>query len=94
MTVTVQLPRGRIRRLWLPIPSLLLYLTAWGVRVALWFVPKRVLEKKSGQSLPVEVKRIGRALTRLAWITLCSGPYVLCDVAVPKEGVRVRIALW
>jgi hypothetical protein len=94
MTVTVQLPHGRLRRIWLPIPSLLLYLMAWGVRIALWFVPKRVLEKKTGQPLPIDVKHMGRALTRLAWIALCSGPYVMCDVSVPKEGVRVKVAFW
>ena len=94
MIVSVQRPKGRLRHLWLPIPSLSLYLLAWTARVALWFVPKRVLKKRGRRPIPVDLKTIGRAITRLARVLLCSGPYVLCDVYVKSDGVRVKVALW
>ena len=93
MTISVRLPQGPFRRIWLPIPSLVVYLTAWVARVAVRFVRWDRIERK-GRTIPMDPARIGALVTRAAWVLLCSGPYTLCDVHVQSEGVHVRITLW
>lgn len=44
--------------------------------------------------MPIKPGKAASALTRIAWILLCSGPYTLCDVQVESQGVSVRITLW
>ena len=94
MVVSVRIPKGPFRRIWLPIPSLVVYLGAWVARIALKFVRWEKIAQRRKQAIPVNPARIGPALTRIAWITLCSGPYTFCDVDVPDEGVHVKITLW
>jgi hypothetical protein len=89
--LTVRHPRLPFGVLWLPILSLAVYILAWGMRAALWFVPPRRLSDRVGERLPVEPHRIGRFLTGVAWSLLCSGSYVLCDVAIPEERLAVKI---
>jgi hypothetical protein len=77
----------------LPIPSLLVYLAAWGVRIGLWVAPRRMLRKPELRELPVDARQMGRMVTKLTSALLCSGSYVLVDVRIPNDRVRVRIRL-
>jgi hypothetical protein len=94
VTVTVHLPTGRLRHVWLPLPSLALYLAAWAARIAVRFVRWDRIAEKKGQAMPVSPEKLATAITRIAWILLCSGPYTLCDVQVESHGVSVRIKVW
>lgn len=84
-----RLPLGRI---WVPFFSPLLYVAAAFASMAVRFVPRRVFERH-GQEMPVDPRLAGRYLRKMAWVLLCSGSYVLCDVNVntPDERVRVRV---
>jgi hypothetical protein len=77
--------------IWLPVPSISL----WGLTVlagcVLCCVPASVLEKHAGQPIPIPPYRMGLSLISMAWILLWSGSFVLCDVRVPNDGVRVTI---
>ena len=74
-------------------PSLLIYLGAWAVRIGLRVAPRRMLRKRGLKELPVDARQVGRMGTKLAWALLCSGSYVLLDVRIPNDRVRVRIRL-
>ena len=91
VSVTVEHPRLPVGRIWLPIPSLMLYVAAWVVRAASGVVWKRWASARPAAAAGVDRKLVGRALTRAAWVLLCSGSYVLCDVRVPGKRLRVRI---
>ena len=95
MAVTVRHPRLPFGRLWVPFLSVGVYVAAWCMRVALWFVPKRKLRERLGGKMPVEPGRLGPLLTKLARVVLCSGSYTLVDVTVEegeeKFGMRVRL---
>jgi len=77
--------------IWLPVPSISL----WGLTVLAGCVvcclPASLLERHAKQPIPVSPYRLGRSLVSMAWILLWSGSFVLCDVRVPDEGVRVTI---
>ncbi|MGD0110402.1 MAG: hypothetical protein ABSD48_00885 [Armatimonadota bacterium] len=94
MIIRVHRPHGRLRNIWLPIPSLALYLAAWAGRIAVRFIRWDRIAEKKGQAMPIRPQKVATALTRIAWILLCSGPYTLCDVRVESQGVSVRITLW
>lgn len=63
------------------------------MRVGLRFFPPPRLRQQLGERFPVELHSIGALLTKSTWVLLCSGSYVLFDVAVPEERLRVRIRL-
>lgn len=96
VTVTVRHPRLPFGLLWVPFLSIGLYLLAWLVRAALWVVPAKKLRERSGQNVPVDVRRLGPLLTRLAWVVLWSGSYTLADLHVQerRERVAVRVSVW
>jgi hypothetical protein len=87
-----RLPLGRI---WVPLFSPLLYVAAVFASLAVRFVPRRVLEQH-GQEMPVDPRLMGPYLRKMAWVLLCSGSYVLCDVNISasEEKVRVRVRTW
>jgi hypothetical protein len=77
----------------LAIPSLLVYAA---VLVAARFIPaasRRAAHKHPAGSVRADIKRPGYCLMKFASAVLCSGSYVLCDVRVPSERVRVKITL-
>ena len=41
----------------------------------------------------MDVRHLGRRVVEFASALLCSGSYVLCDVRVPAEKLKVRITL-
>src|SRR5512143_3816964 len=88
LTITVLHPRLPLGRVWLPLLSLplwgMLVLTGLGV----CFLPAGWLEKRTG-GVRVRPIAVGLGLIRLAGGLLCNGGYVLCDVHVPDEQVRV-----
>ena len=75
------------------IPSALVYAAAWAARACLNLAPRQALRAGGARELPVEARTLGRYVVKFAGVLLCSGSYVLCDVAVPAEKVRVRIRL-
>jgi len=75
------------------IPSALVYAAAWVVRAFLNLAPRQALQGPGARDLPVDVRKLGRHVVDLASVLLCSGSYVLCDVRVPAEKVKVRITL-
>jgi len=89
-TVLVQVP-GLPFPIWLPLLSLGL----WGLTVlaalVLACVPERTLRRRTGERLDLTPRQLAWQVFRLANIMLWTGSFVLCDVAVPAEGVRVRI---
>jgi len=93
VTLTVFHPKFLFGRIWLPIPSLLIYVAAWAVRIGLRVAPRRMLRKRDLRELPVDARQVGRMVTKLTWALLCSGSYVLVDVRIPNDRVRVRIRL-
>lgn len=93
VTLTFSHPKVPFGRVWLPVPSLLIYLGAWAVRIGLWVAPRRMLRKRDLRELPVDARQMGRMVTKLTWALLCSGSYVLVDVRIPNDRVRVRIRL-
>ena len=95
MLVTVRHPRLPFGRLWVPFLSVGVYVAAWCARVALAFVPKRILREQMGEGVRIAPHMLGPMLTGLAWVVVCSGSYTLVDVAVEEEegevGVRIRL---
>ncbi len=69
------------------IPSLAVFACAVVARACL----SVGLRGRGRGDLPVEGGRAGEALVKGAWVLLCWGSYVLCDVSVPEGKVRVRI---
>ena len=80
--------------IWLPLLSLPLWALTVLAGLVVCFLPRRVLERRAqGNRLPVSPVRLGFSLMRLANVMLWSGSFVLCDVRIPGEGVRVRIRM-
>ena len=91
--MSVRHPKLPLGALGVVIPSALVYAAAWVARVCLNLAPRQALWEGGARELPVEARTLGRYLVKFAGVLLCSGSYVLCDVAVPAEKVRVRIRL-
>ena len=91
MIVSVRKPGVPFGRLWLPIPSVVVYLAAWVVKV--WLASGRRRPGEEEGKSGIDVRRMAPHVTKLAWALLWSGSYVLCDVKVPEEGVRVKISV-
>jgi len=91
--VSVRHPRLPLGALGVTIPSALAYAGAWLARAYLNLVPRQALREGGARELPVDVRELGDCLVKAAWVLLCSGSYVLCDVVVPAKKVRVRISL-
>ncbi len=89
MVVSVRHPKLPLGALGVVIPSALVYAGAWVARACL----NLALREGGARELPVEARTLGRYLVKFAGVLLCSGSYVLCDVAVPAEKVRVRITV-
>ncbi len=77
--------------IWLPMPSVCLWALTVDLGLLLCCLPAGFLRRHLGEKLPVSPRQVGWQLIRLATILLWSGSFVLCDVSVPEEGVRVRI---
>ena len=75
------------------IPTALLYAAACVVSTGLNLAPRQALRGPEGRELPVDVRHLGRRVMEFATALLCSGSYVLCDVRLPAEKVKVRITL-
>jgi hypothetical protein len=90
--VTVRHPRLPLGMVWLPFLSAAVYALAWGLRVALWFVPASTLAGRLEEKFSVETRRLGGFITGMAWTLLCSGSYVLFDVAIPEERLGVKVS--
>jgi len=77
----------------LPIPSFLLYglacLAACLLQAGVGAGPRWRLRG----SAQIDPGKLGRHLVRLAHALLCSGGYVLLEVQVPDERLRVRVRL-
>ena len=72
----------------------LLSLPLYGVLVLAGLVicclpPRRVGRLTRGVGL--SPWRLGLTLPQLASALLCNGSYLLCDIAVPEEAVRLRV---
>jgi hypothetical protein len=75
------------------IPTALLYAAACVVALGLNLAPRQALRGPGARDLPVDVRHLGRRVVEFASALLCSGSYVLCDVRLPAEKVKVRITL-
>jgi len=75
------------------IPTVLVYAAAWLVGACLNLAPQQALRRHGARDLPVDVRDLGRRVVEFASALLCSGSYVLCDVRLPAEKVKVRITL-
>ena len=75
------------------VPTALVYAAACLVALGLNLAPRDAFRGRDGRELPVDVRHLGRRVVEFATALLCSGSYVLCDVRVPAEKVRVRITL-
>ena len=75
------------------IPSVLVYAAACLVGVCLNLAPRQALRRHGARDLPLDMRHLGRRVVEFASVLLCSGSYVLCDVRVPAEKVKVRITL-
>ena len=83
-------PRLPFGAIWLAIPSLLLYALA---KLASTFVTDRRLRQHAqGQSVP-EAARVRWLMTKSVKAMLCSGSYVLAEVSVPSERLRLKVQL-
>jgi hypothetical protein len=84
-----RLPLGRM---WLPVPSALVYAGAWVARAVLR-LPR--VRRRMPADCPLDGKRVGALVTGAARALLWSGSYVLLDVKVEEKeervGVRVRV---
>jgi hypothetical protein len=90
--VTVYHPKLPFGRLWLVLPSLLLYV---GARVggAVGARAVRRAREEGQAAVRLEPGQVREWVKQAAGAVLWSGSYVLCDVSVPKDRVRVRIRL-
>ncbi len=82
-------PRLPFGVLWVPMLSFVLYLAAWGARLAIRFAPRHGL----GDKIPLDTARLGWLVTRAAEELLCAGSYTLVEVTVPQQAVSVRISI-
>jgi hypothetical protein len=89
--VSVRHPRLPFGAVWVPILSIAVYALAWAARAALRFVPSGRLTRQVGAGVSADPARIGGLLTGAAWLLLCSGSYVLLDLAVPEERLSVKV---
>jgi hypothetical protein len=91
--VSVRHPQMPLGALGVTIPTALLYAAACVVALGLNLAPRQALRGPEGRGLPVHVRYLGRRVVEFASALLCSGSYVLCDVRLPAEKVKVRITL-
>ncbi len=89
MILSVRHPRLPLGVLWVPMLSFVVYLAAWGARLAIRFAPRHGL----GDKIPMEPERLGWLMTRAAEELLCSGSYTLVEVTAPQQEVSVRIRI-
>lgn len=89
-TVTVRAPAIRFP-IWIPLLSAGLWALTVLVGVVITCLPAEVLRRRLGDQVAVSPRRLGWQVIRLASILLWSGSFVLVDVRVPAEGVRVCI---
>jgi hypothetical protein len=85
-----QIPMGAVG---VTVPSALLYAAACVVALGLNLAPRKVLQGRGALDVPMDVRHLGRRVVEFASALLCSGSYVLCDVRVPAERLKVRITL-
>ena len=93
VVVSVRHPKLPTGALGVVIPSALVYAGAWVARACLNVAPRQAVRGGGGRELPVDARTLGRYLVKFAGVLLCSGSYVLCDVRVPEERLRLRIRL-
>jgi hypothetical protein len=93
LVVSVRHPQIPMGALGVTIPSVLVYAAACLVGVCLNLAPRQVLRGPGASDLPLDMRHLGRRVVEFASALLYSGSYVLCDVRVPAERLRVRIAL-
>jgi energy-coupling factor transporter transmembrane protein EcfT len=89
IAIAVQHAKLPFRRMWLVIPSaFVLGLAAIG-----WIVLRssRRLDARLRQSTPFDARSLSRRLIQCSEALLCSGSYMLADVRLPAEGVKVTI---
>jgi hypothetical protein len=87
--LSVRHPRLPFGLLWVPVLSFVVYLAAWGARLAIRFAPP----DKVGGKIPLDTARLGWLVTGAARELLCAGSYTFLDVTVPAQEVRVRITV-
>jgi hypothetical protein len=77
------------RRLWLVLPSAILF----GFATIGWMVLRwsTSLDAYLRRTTPFDARRLSRHLIQCCATLLCRGSYTLVDVRVPAEGVRVTI---
>ena len=75
------------------VPTALVYAAACLVALGLNLAPRQALRRHGTRDLPLDVRHLGRRVVEFASALLCSGSYVLCDVRLPAEKVKVRITL-
>ncbi len=78
---------------WVPLLSIALYVLAWVARSALWLPPVRRMVTSRQGGMPLDVNIAGAFLTGLVWVVLCSGSYLLFDVRIPEERLRVTVRI-
>ena len=93
MVVSVRHPALPTGAVGLSIPSALVYAGAWLVRLGINLAPRQSLQQGGVREVPVDLGKVGEFVVKAASVLLCSGSYVLCDVSVPSERVRVRITV-
>lgn len=83
-------PRLPLGAIWLAIPSLLVYAVA---RCASTFITDRRLRQHSqGKAVP-EAAKVRWLMMRSVKAILCSGSYVLAEISVASERLRVKVML-
>jgi hypothetical protein len=90
VTITVLHPKAPLGRVWLPLPSLSLWAAALLCGLGLCCVPTRKWRQWLPDA-PVKPRQAGWSLIRTAQALLWSGSFVLCDISVPGEKLRVRV---
>jgi len=91
LVVSIHHPRLPLGQLWLPLPSALVYAAVAVASVCVRWVSRPKL--KPPGKMPIEPRLLARGLRKMAWVALCSGSYVLVDVSVPSERVKVKVRL-
>ncbi len=89
-TVLVRAP-GLPFPIWLPLLSIGLWALTVLAALVVACVPERTLRRRTGDKLDLRPRQLAWQVFRFANVMLWSGSFVLCDVAVPTQGVRVRI---
>ena len=83
-------PRIPCGAIWLAIPSLLLYAL---VRFASTFVTDHMLRQHSQGKAAPEAAKVRWLMMKSAKALLCSGSYLLAEISVPSEHLRLKLQL-